>query len=372
MIYTVYINDDSPAARWQSGLLEFSWGQARQPGELVCLSPTAATGATQVLYSRRVETLNWSPHPYTGDVYPSYNMPASLLEWLFSEPAEGTILLLDRGSVFISPVSSEVQPGQALASPRDDIPRGDGPFGLSVDFGFLNDVCVDRSLSLPQVGLPLLIHSDDLRRISARWLELTSIIRSETLNSSVGARMDADRIAFAIAAAEADIPITTTDLSIDPNADEGQAPILDTSQPVLSTQGDILFDMNRQQPVGTMDPAQAASDAGQALLSIVADYASRLEAGADLAFHRPCRRRGIREGRILDRLFIETPGRSDTLSLNASGAAIWALCDGNRSLAELARHIEDQFNLSPGAVNADVRAVIDRLKGVGALDLKPA
>ena len=62
---------------------------------------------------------------------------------------------------------------------------------------------------------------------------------------------------------------------------------------------------------------------------------------------------------------------SDTLSLNASGAYIWELCDGARSLAEITHDLEARFGMPPGSVHDDVRSVIDRLENVGALELKP-
>ncbi len=46
--------------------------------------------------------------------------------------------------------------------------------------------------------------------------------------------------------------------------------------------------------------------------------------------------------------------------------------DGSRDLAELTRSIETRFGLAPGAANADIQAVIERLESVGALELKPA
>ncbi|HEY0705297.1 MAG TPA: hypothetical protein VGG33_00780, partial [Polyangia bacterium] len=70
------------------------------------------------------------------------------------------------------------------------------------------------SLPLPAVQPPLLIHSSDLRKIALRWLELMSLIRAEKARTPEGRRVDADRIAYVIAAAEAGIPHAVTDLGL--------------------------------------------------------------------------------------------------------------------------------------------------------------
>ncbi len=117
MIYTLFstVNDDS--SQWQADLLEYSWGRIRQPGELVRLIASRPDPSPpKHHHARLVETLNWSPHPFTGDEYPPYNLAASLLEWLFSEPVNGTVLLLESNCVFRSAVATETAPGQVLAT----------------------------------------------------------------------------------------------------------------------------------------------------------------------------------------------------------------------------------------------------------------
>jgi hypothetical protein len=252
-------------------------------------------------------------------------MPASLLEWLFVERVEGTVLLLESTSVFHAPVSSEVTRGQAQGTAWRDIPRGDGPFGLGPEFEFLAKFCVNRALDLPAVTLPLLIHTTDLRKIVPRWLELMSIIRAETASRTQGPVPDANRIAYVIAAAEAGIAHTTASLSV-------------------------------------------TTDAPQSLL---AEFLERRSQGLDLAFVKPRRHTAVREGKILGSVFLEIPGRADTVSLNSSGAAIWEVCDGIRSLAEINHALEARFEMPPGSLRADVEVVIQRLERIGALRLEP-
>jgi len=69
-------------------------------------------------------------------------------------------------------------------------------------------------------------------------------------------------------------------------------------------------------------------------------------------------------------MFLEIPGRADTVSLNSSGAAIWEVCDGTRSLAEINQELETRFEMPAGSLRPDVEVVIKRLEVIGALRLE--
>lgn len=326
MIYTVFCSTSNAELQSNSELLAYSWGRAQQSGELVHLSPSKRDGAPCHRLAREITTQTWSPHPYTGDLYPPYNRAAALLEWLFVERVDGTILLLEPSHAFRASVTSEVAPAHAKGTDWPNIPRGSGPFGLGPDFEFLTRFCVDRDLDLSPVRLPVLIHSNDLRKLAARWLELMSIIRAETAGAATGAHPNADAIAYVIAAAEANVPHAIADLNIDMDAPE----------------------------------------------ALRAEYFARRADGAELAFMKPRRHKGVREGKILGSVFLEIPGRADTVSLNSSAAAIWEVCDGTRSLAEINRELETRFSMPPGSLRADIEVVIQRLERIGSLRLEQA
>ncbi len=374
MIFTVFSTTANETLQWQSELLEYSWGRVRQPGELVRL---VALGPQQPIprhrLARATGTLCWSPHPYTGDVYPAYNKAASILEWLFTERIEGTILLVEPNCVFRAAVAQEVGPGEARATTWPGLPHtGQGPFGLGPSFAFLERICVDRALALPRVTLPVLIHSSDLRKLAARWLELMSIIRVETAHSMPGGLGAADEIAYAVAAAEADIPHAISELAVDTSARRSKAPLLHYSRPIESTRGQVVWDERRYRGWDRVDPQRAAPGTGRDFLALLEAYIARRAEGGELAFVRPRRRTGVRVGRVLDQTVLEIPGRSDTLSLNPSAGAIWDLCDGARGLADLTRELATRFQLTPEEMRPDVQSVIERLESVGALDLEPA
>jgi hypothetical protein len=371
VIFTVFCTTAHPQAPWQAELLEYSWGHVRQPGELVRLvASNPEDRLPDDRLARVVRTTSWSPHPYTGDAYTPYDLAASLLEWLFTERIDGSILLLAQNNIFRAPVTREATRGTVQAMAWDGLPRGDGAFGLGSAFGFLDLCCVDRTLALPKVALPLLIHSSDLRRIAPRWLELMSIIRPETNTGPQGPRADADAIAYAIAAAEAGLVHELTEFAVGTNAPTSTAPILDYRRPIASASGKPMWGAETYDGGEVIAAKRAAPGIGREFLTTLAEFAARRKQGADLAFLRPCRNQRVREARILGRLFLEIPGRSDTVSVNASGAAIWECCDGVRSLAEINGHLEARFAMAPGSLREDVDAVIQRLGNVGALTLE--
>lgn len=379
MIYTVFCTTADDAAQWRAELLEYSWGRVRQPGELVRLTAVAPGEALpRHRLARVVPTMCWSPHPYTGDTYPPYNTAAALLEWLFTERIDGTILLVRPDSVFRAAVENEVGPGQARATACEAL-RGDGSaapgsghFGLGPSVTFLENFCVDCTLTLPPVTLPVLIDANDLRRMAARWLELMSIIRAETAAGIDGQADRAADIAYAIAAAEARIAHAVTDLGVDTGAGLGQAALINYGQPIESADGKTVWNQHLYQPWTSVDPGRATSGSGREFLALLEEYCALRAAGGDHAMLRPRRRPGVRVGRVLDRTLLEIPGRPDTLSLNPSAAAIWELCTGELNLADLQRRLESRFQLAPGTLGGSLQSVIDQLQNVGALDLEPA
>ena len=373
MIYTVFCTASGAAMDWQSELLEYSWGRVGQAGELLRLVAAMPGQAAPTRRLARVfETHGWSPHPYTGDTYFAYNKAAAVLEWLFEERIEGTVLLLDAKQIFRSAVSIEVERGQARAHPWPGRPRGDGPFGLGPAFEFLVPFCVDRTLELGAVTLPALIHSTDLRRIAARWLELMSIIRAETAGQVRLELTHADTIAYLIAAAEAGIRHEPLELSVGTDAEHSAAPLLSYQGPVLSTDGGIVWDPEVYRCWDPVQPESALVGTGRELLIRLSEVIAHREQGLEFAFVIPTRCQGVREGKILGSLFLEIPGRAETVSLNASGAAIWEACDGVRGFAEINRELETRFQMPAGSLRADVEVVIKRLERIRALSLDPA
>jgi len=371
MIFTVFTAGPGLTNQWQAELLEYSWRRLRQPGELVRLVPMSAGQVTPThRVARVVQTTSWNPHPYTGDEYAGYETPTAVLDWLFRERVEGTVLLLGPHSVLQNTLREETTPGKVLATAWPDMPSdGSGPFGLPSDLKFLERYCVNRALPLAPVRLPVAIHSTDLRKIAARWAELTAIIRAET-PSRQGSPAEADRIAYAVAAAEYRLLHGIANLGAGTRADNKDATVIDYSRPVESPTGEIVWDERTYQPWEDVYPERAQAGTGRDFLALLNEMVTRRRASADLDVTRPLRRPGVREARVLDDLHLEIPGAPDPIVLNDSAAAIWELCDGKRTLIQIVAALEQRFDASRETLRTAVESTTKELEGSGALELE--
>jgi len=370
MIYTVFTLPAEPTLQWHADLLEYSWQRVRQPGELVRLTPTLPDQSLPAHGKARVvATMSWNPHPYTDDTYEGYDAPMAVLEWLFANKIEGTILLLEPRSILRSPVSEEVVPGSALAAPWSDLPTGEGPFGLASHLQFLECYCVNRTLKVAPVRMPLLVHSSDLRKIAPRWGELTAIIRAEGKDLH-GKLRYADRLAYTIAAAEYRLVHAHHSLCSGTADEKVDAPIIDYSRPIEASSGEIVWDERVYEPWNTVFPEKARPGVGRDFLARLNELATRTQSGADLASKRPQRCGGVREARLLDEMRLEIPGCTEFVTLNSSAAAIWELCDGTRNLAEVVGELERRFDAPRDALRNAVRSTTIELAAAGALELE--
>ncbi len=83
---------------------------------------------------------------------------------------------------------------------------------------------------------------------------------------------------------------------------------------------------------------------------------------------RPLRSVDATEYPLGDEVLIYVPGRASAFSLNESARAIWGLCDGSRSAADMARLLGDLMS-PPGEVPlADVEQTITKLWKLGLLE----
>jgi pyrroloquinoline quinone biosynthesis protein D len=57
----------------------------------------------------------------------------------------------------------------------------------------------------------------------------------------------------------------------------------------------------------------------------------------------------------------------NVIYLDAPALVIWRLCDGERSIAEIARLIEEAYPQSRDSIAADVQKTVDALANAGAL-----
>ncbi|MCR9138465.1 MAG: PqqD family protein [Alphaproteobacteria bacterium] len=381
MFYTVFSTNDNPAMQWQSELLEHSWKSVGQEGALIRL---VATNTPERLppqkYAHSVATSLWDVHHTTGDSYPIYNKPASLLEWVFREKPEGTVLFLDPDCVFRSPVTRRVAPGFPASQAWVDLPTGnpstDNPFGLGTGLSFLGDHCTRVGESINPVMIPTLIHTQDLRKICARWLELCGVVRDNYRNADGHKMWEADMFAYLAACAEYGLQHEPISLGICTNwdpKDVPDAPIIHYCQTICAKDGTTLFHKHQYEPWTRIDETiEMREDYDRDFIRILNDHIDELTGTIrpPAITSRPLWRAEVKEGRVHDQILLEIQREEKSLWLNHSGKAIWELCDGSRNLEEIVSQLGKQFEVDELTLIPEVRATVGQLRAIGFLDLR--
>ncbi len=89
-----------------------------------------------------------------------------------------------------------------------------------------------------------------------------------------------------------------------------------------------------------------------------------------MSAERPRPSTGLVECPVRDELLLYDPRTERVVALNTSARAIWALCDGRHSAADVAATLGECLGLSPGALEADVTRAISELRDAGFLELR--
>jgi hypothetical protein len=353
LIYTVFSTTDSPFQQWQSELLEYSWNQVGQPGELIRLVATATDTLPVHRYARTIGTPSWQVHPLTGDDYGPYNKPASLLHWLRTEHPEGTVLLIDPDCVFQEAICREAAEGKPVAQKWIGISHDTSDEGFALDrrFAFLEAHGV-RPQTRAQLGMiPTLIHTRELERIAARWLEVTALVRQEVTDQDGRRMWESDMFAYAIVTAEAGLVHELTSLGICTNwspDDAVDAPIIHYCQAIEGNGGESIWSKYDYRPWRRVaEPTRARYDYGRNLLTLLNRCVSA-RAGAELEGVRPRGRVGVREIREASGTVLCAPGSNREFSLNRAAERIWALCDGARTVNAIRGELEQEFESGDG------------------------
>jgi hypothetical protein len=215
-IHTVFSVSDSLYQRWQADLLAYSHAKVGQPGPLTRLyssreQPTPFAGRT-------FRTAPYSPHPLSGDDYSPYNKPAALNAWLQEEPpSEDVVLILDPDCVFLEPLAYLVSRGHPVVQPWNLLHPSQHRW-------FVKKHCSNPEL-VGDVGVPILIHRDDLVALAPLWLEKAEQIRSDP-ESRQYAGWIAEMWAYTTAAAELGLRHTKREMQRVQTEDQADLPIV--------------------------------------------------------------------------------------------------------------------------------------------------
>lgn len=112
------------------------------------------------------------------------------------------------------------------------------------------------------------------------------------------------------------------------------------------------------------NPAPARAAAGRPDPPAGANGPARVAAEPD----RPRQRAGVVCCEVLDELVVYSPDSADAVALNDSAHAIWTLCDGSRTPAQICAELAALAGVSPAQLEGDVSDAIDRLRGLGLLE----
>ena len=308
MFYTVFSTTDNPYMNWQSELLEYSWKEVGQPGELIRLVATAdREHLPSSQYAKVVPTWPWDIHPLTGDQYLIYNKPASLSQWLATDKPEGTVLFIDPDCVFRAPVHRKVLEGHPVSQNwiewRPELtyyPPDQGP-----PFDLIKQFCKKNLDLVRGVMIPTLIHTNDLKRLVPRWLEVTGQIRQGVRNREGRPLWESDMFGYIIAAAEYGLVHEQANLGICTNwspMDVPDAPIIHYCQSIQSNEGEALWNKRSYQPWEKIeDPQRAQHDFGRDLFNML----NRLVETKTQNSHEPSRANSVGIMNHPDRLLVE-------------------------------------------------------------------
>jgi Coenzyme PQQ synthesis protein D (PqqD) len=83
---------------------------------------------------------------------------------------------------------------------------------------------------------------------------------------------------------------------------------------------------------------------------------------------RPRPTLGLVECPVQDELLLYNPMNERVVALNLSARAIWALCDGRHSAAEVSATLSEGLGLPPDALERDVGRAISELRDAGFLE----
>jgi hypothetical protein len=83
---------------------------------------------------------------------------------------------------------------------------------------------------------------------------------------------------------------------------------------------------------------------------------------------RPRQAAGLVECPVQNELLLYDPRSDRAVALNESARAIWALCDGRRSAADVAALLGERLGLPRHALACDVGRVVSELQDAGFLE----
>jgi hypothetical protein len=252
--------------RWQADLLAYSHKKVNQPGPLTRLYsgwriPPPFDGQT-------FHTIPYCPHPISGDHYPPYNRIMALLKWLRQSPPTGeTILLLDPDCIFVTAYHSCSTVGSPVAQSIGYMcPTTARGAELLKRHGY-------KPESLQPIGIPILIHRDDLRVLLPRWQEHTEAIRNDPVSRDL-ASWTAEMWGYVFASAELGLRHELRELAHSQMDDRTDLPFIHYCYSSSNAQGQWEWTKRTYKPWASVtEPPNDTSQATVTLISLLNEFA---------------------------------------------------------------------------------------------------
>lgn len=92
------------------------------------------------------------------------------------------------------------------------------------------------------------------------------------------------------------------------------------------------------------------------------------EAGGVGPSFKPRRRSTVRQHELPDGLLIFNPQSLKAFALNASASAVWDLCDGNHTIADIALELSQCAGRTPEELLPDVATAVQKLLELGLVE----
>jgi Rps23 Pro-64 3,4-dihydroxylase Tpa1-like proline 4-hydroxylase len=310
-------------------------------------------------YARAYRTRPANSDPATGTAYVPVNRLFSLRQWLQEESPQGTVLMLDPDCAFRYAIADGVEPGRPVAQHWVDFsPELFQTEAMRARLGLDEHAAA----SVQQATWPLLIHTEDLRRILPTWIEYVT-----ALEPVLG--WERDMFAFTAACARAGLVFSLRPVGVYmgwPERVAAQAPVIHYCQKIRDENGDILWFKQEYVP---WEPVRRAEHAA---LDYAREFLHMLDAFA-----------AGKRTEILDGRFALAPGwrldvvqgqhqlRQDNgaavIELNETGALVAGLCDGVRLGRDISALLCEAYPEQAEQISRDLVACLDRLCADGAL-----
>lgn len=264
-VHTVFSVDGSLYHRWQADLLAYSHQKVGQPGPLTRLY--SAHGRPPSFAGGTFRTEPYSPHPLSGDDYAPYNKPRALQAWLHeATPAEDVVLILDPDCVFLKPTTASVDRGAPLAQPMNYLIPTENP-------ELVRRHC-RQGAAVQGIGIPILIHRDDLRALVPRWLHKTEAIRDDPRSRELAGWI-AEMWGYAFAAADLGLRHITQELARFQKQNRADLPIIHYCCSSQDADGHWEWDKRAYRPWKRVpDPPTATPLASVRFVGLLNEYAA--------------------------------------------------------------------------------------------------